>query len=441
MLRSITQLIQLMRSHGAKRFYAKKLSPNDNSKNQVYLGGDFSALNIIPHLKLYTDSDEVAGSIRDRIKADVRFFWVDVDGKYSAPESQLILYPKYPEVRMSGFLKGCRRAPSEVMRVRDEGRVLFLGVTDDGDILGYATMADDPLSKEIYQKDSLETVGVFLEIPPDLNTRGDTKHQLLSALRRIYEKHWIPSSKMRSDGTLEPYHASNGGGYTLEAELGISPNCYAEPDYLGWEIKQYSVSNFVKYKAKTPATLFTPEPTSGIYCEEGVESFLHKFGYPDTKGIQDRFNFGGVHKCGKDFHSKTGLKMVLLGFDETSNKITDVHGGIALVSKNNEIAAMWDFIGMMNHWKRKHTQAAYVPSICQKPPPKYAFGPRILLCEETDFTLFLNAVAAGDIYYDPGIKCENASSSKPKIKRRSQFRISHKNLKNIYKKHESIELV
>jgi len=28
---------------------------------------------------------------------------------------------------------------------------------------------------------------------------------------------------------------SNRGGYTLEAELGITPNGYSEPDFMGWE--------------------------------------------------------------------------------------------------------------------------------------------------------------------------------------------------------------
>jgi hypothetical protein len=31
--------------------------------------------------------------------------------------------------------------------------------------------------------------------------------------------------------------SSNCGGYTLEAELGATPNGYSEPDFMGWEIK------------------------------------------------------------------------------------------------------------------------------------------------------------------------------------------------------------
>ncbi|MEO0062747.1 MAG: hypothetical protein RLZZ08_1307, partial [Pseudomonadota bacterium] len=34
--------------------------------------------------------------------------------------------------------------------------------------------------------------------------------------------------------------------YTLEAELGITPNGIAEPDFQGWEVKQYGVRDFVR---------------------------------------------------------------------------------------------------------------------------------------------------------------------------------------------------
>lgn len=441
MISSIAQLLQLMQSHGAARFYAKKLAPNDNSKNQVYLGGDFSALNIIPYTNIYTDGNDVAGSKRDRAKADVSFFWVDTEGKHHAPDAQLILYPKYPEVRMSGFLKGCRNAPSEVMRVRDDGRTLFLGITRDGKVLGYAAGPDDDLSKELYAQDDWETSGVFIEIPPNASKEEDTRDLLLQALTRIYQKHWIPSQKMKADGTIEPYKARNGGGYTLEAELGVSPNGYSEPDYLGWEIKQYGVSDFINFRPKSVVTLMTPEPTGGIYRDFGVADFLHKFGYPDKSGKKDRINFGGVYACDKDLHPETGLKLVLDGYDTTTGKITNMDGGMALVSGQDEVAAMWGFTGIMKHWNRKHAQAAYVPSLFRTPPPEYSYGPKVLLCEQTDFSLFLKAVASGVVYYDPGIKMEKASSTKPDIKHRSQFRIKHNNLGDMYHQSEVLDLL
>src|SRR3990167_5355355 len=103
MLRNISQLMQLMQTHGAKRFYAKRLAPNDNSKNQIFLGSNFSSLNIIPYQEIYTDNKGISCSLRDRMKADICFFWIDEEGKYLAPDAQIILYPKYPEVRLSSL--------------------------------------------------------------------------------------------------------------------------------------------------------------------------------------------------------------------------------------------------------------------------------------------------------------------------------------------------
>src|SRR3546814_8848783 len=83
--------------------------------------------------------------------------------------------------------------------------------------------------------------------------------------------------------------------------------------------------------------------------------------------------------------------MILNGFDEASGKITDLDGGMALIDAANEIAASWTFKGMMAHWNRKHAQAAYVPSLFRTPPPEYKYGAHVLLCEQTDFLLFLKA--------------------------------------------------
>src|SRR3546814_18715163 len=80
-------------------------------------------------------------------------------------------------------------------------------------------------------------------------------------------------------------------------------------------------------------------------------------------------------------------------------KITDLDGGMALIDAANEIAASWTFKGMMAHWNRKHAQAAYVPSLFRTPPPEYKYGAHVLLCEQTDFLLFLKAFAAGRGYY------------------------------------------
>src|SRR6056297_3486184 len=115
---SLKELVDVMRAYGVIRFYAKRLAPNDNSKNQVYLGGGFEALNVLPHGEVETDFEQRAGSVRRRDKASVKFEWIHGEGSSRAPDAQLILYPKYPEVRMSGFLRGAAHAPNDLMTSR-----------------------------------------------------------------------------------------------------------------------------------------------------------------------------------------------------------------------------------------------------------------------------------------------------------------------------------
>lgn len=414
------------------RFYAKKLAPNDNSKNQVYLGGGFSALNVIPHGSVVTDGSDLAGSVRERAKAQVGFYWVDEEGRHPAPNAQLILYPKYPEVRMSGFLMRCRNAPADVMRSRDEGRVLFLGVLPDGKVLGYAVFADHPLARELDSLGELAQTGVFVDLSVFTAKQKSSRDDMLDALAAIHAKGWIDSKKLSKDGTQVPYKARNGGGYTLEAELGISPNGYADPDYLGWEVKQFGVNDFTSFRAKSPVTLMTPEPSGGEYRAEGAESFVRRYGYADKSGKPDRINFGGIYSATKGFHKQTGLELRLTGFDPASGKITDMNGGIHLVARDDAVAAAWHFSAIMEHWNRKHAKAVYVPSLTKAPPPYYSYGNVVQLCEETDFLLFLAGVAAGAVYYDPALKIERASTAKPETKWRSQFRVRHSQLGSLY---------
>ncbi len=436
----LIRLLDQMAAHGATEFYAKQLAANDNSKNQVYLGGGFGALNVIPHGEVTDDHSALAGAVRDRAKASVRFFWVGDDQPSPAPNAQLILYPKYPEVRMSGFLLRARNAPNELMASRAEGRVMVLGVCPDGRVLGDVRGPIDPLSQQLAAlAPGLSRTGVFLDLTPLRRGLRDARAELIRAFTEIHQRGWMPSCKIGRSGQPEPYSARNGGGYTLEAQLGISPNGYAEPDYLGWEIKQYGVGDFVKYLPKSPVTLMTPEPTDGYYRDAGVEAFLSRYGYPDKSGKPGRINFGGIYAVGRDFHADTGLKLTMNGFDAESGKITDMDGWLALTDPAGEPAAIWHFRNILTHWNRKHAKAAYLPSLMRTPPPEYRYGGFVQLCEETDVLLLLAAIASGSAYYDPGIKMET-TAGKPAIKRRSQFRVKHSGLAMLYRRFDVVGL-
>ena len=105
----------------------------------------------------------------------------------------------------------------------------------------------------------------------------------------------------------------------------------------------------------------TPEPTGGIYKDEGIIAFMEKFGYPDKKGVPDRLNFGGIYGHGK-VTSATGLTLLLYGYDYEKKKIDNVDGGIILKNDKDEVAAKWHFSKLIEMWNKKHAQTVYVPS-------------------------------------------------------------------------------
>src|SRR5947209_5977292 len=99
---NLEQLLAAFSGYGCKRLYIKELAENDNSKNQVYLGPDFQAVNILPNTGIYAEPGK-----EGLMKANLDFAWINGEGHLNiAPHAKLILYPQYPEVRFSGFLLG-----------------------------------------------------------------------------------------------------------------------------------------------------------------------------------------------------------------------------------------------------------------------------------------------------------------------------------------------
>jgi hypothetical protein len=432
---NLENLKSLFVNNGCTKIYIKKLALNDNSKNQVYFGGSFEILNILPISEI--KSEEAGDWNKERFKASINFSWIGEDGNlFPAPKAQLILYPKYPEVRFSGFLQKCQNPPTVLMTQRLADRLLFFSVAKNGTVLGYVADPNSEIASEFANQQNIIEYSVFkvIELPQVANNRAD----LINELRRIHNLDWIKSKRLDSLGKIMACEASNCGGYTLEAELGITPNGKSEPDFLGWEVKQFGVDNFQRVDSSI-ITLMTPEPNGGIYFTQGTEAFLRQYGYPDRTGRKDRINFGGVHKLGIR-QSLTNLEMQLIGFDAGSGKIRNTAGRIALVDIKGNETASWSFASMLTHWNRKHNKACYVPSLSRTVNEReYKYGNNVILGTGTDFQLFLRQIANGSIYYDPGIKMENVST-KPIIKKRSQFRIKSQNLSKLYKVNEVLDL-
>jgi hypothetical protein len=419
-----------MRSHGARDLFVKRLSPNDNSKNQIYLGGDFRVINLLPaEAPVATTSGTHDKPI---FKSALRLSWLDDAGDaFPAPDAQLILYPQYPEVRMSGFLRGASWSPSALLASRDSGRVLLLGVTADGRILGYAAAAESQVEQELRLVPVDGETGVLARIAlTDDPTLVDSRTRLLEALCRVAKAGWIPGWRLYPDGSRRPCTAQNCVGVTLESELGITANSYSEPDFEGWEVKAHTVANFDR-TGTGAVTLMTPEPTGGAYTTLDIVEFVRRYGYTDKRGRPDRMNFGGIHKVGRRC-AATGLTLTLSGYDASSGKMTDSAGSLALLDDAGEVAASWDFAGLLAHWSRKHSRAVFVPAMKESAPSiQFRYGHHVLLAEGTDYTKVLRGLADGTVYYDPGIKVEYESGT-PKAKKRSQIRVSRSKLETLY---------
>ena len=112
---------------GATQLLFKQLAPNDNSKNQPYLASHISELSFLPSGDI-TQESSTSKKTSDpkrqiRYKSKIPLSWLDVNGNdYDAPGTQIIYYPQYPEVRLSGFLKGSKADLSEWMQPTKQGR-------------------------------------------------------------------------------------------------------------------------------------------------------------------------------------------------------------------------------------------------------------------------------------------------------------------------------
>lgn len=427
---SLDALMKCMGDLGAEQVLCKPLAENDNSKQQVYLGPGFSALNLLPHGSVTADAQPK----EPNFKAAIDLHWIDAEGNaQKAPGSQLILYPNYPEVRLSGFLRGCRLAPNEAMRhVRKEqrrfnngpdGRLLFFGIRPDGSVLTYLALPFSPVANEFQLRaasGAYKRTGVFYELPT--HPADDAKRELIDRLRELHRAEWLGGVRLNRHGVAMPYNARNGGGYTLEAQFQIVPNGQAEPDYRGWELKAFSGNRI---------TLMTPEPDGGYYGANGVEAFLRQYGRqinPDT------LYFTGIHRIGRKCPGSS-LTLVLRGFDTTSGKITDVSGGIELIDSAGTATAAWSFEALMSHWGRKHAFAAYVPFMKRETPDggrEYWYQSPALFGEGTDFAMCLAAMNAGNVVYDPGSKLTGLTGQRTRVKARSQFRVAKNALPSLY---------
>ncbi|WP_143871535.1 MvaI/BcnI family restriction endonuclease [Catenovulum sediminis] len=423
----LAAVIAALKNEGATRIIVKPLANNDNTKQQVYLGGNFEVIQMLPSGEIYSAGISKKGPI---FKAPLDFWWLDNEFNCAnAPGAQLILYPKYPEVRFSGFLKKCPTAPSHLMQppTKDEraerankSRILFLGIAAKR-IIGFTTHWDSAISQEILDQivekklaQIEQEKSVFYDL---VNEASGSKSRLLSKLTNIYQMGAVPSQRIK-EGNVVPYVAQNGAGFTLESLFAISPNGRAEPDFEDWELKAHSGS---------VVTLMTPEPNCGEY-KESLEQFLRKYGWSKAEG---RMDFASIHKNNLK-NERTQLSLIMTGYDPKKEEITDPDGGLHLVDDKGNLAAGWGFSKLLEHWKKKHSRTCFVSyKKIDDGDIKFTFGPNVTLAEGASLKRFLQSLYGQAIYYDPGINMKLVNG-KWKPKKRNQFRIKFKDIGDLY---------
>lgn len=428
-----------MRRLGATRIIFKSLANNDNSKQQIYLGSDFDVIRLIPSGDIYADGVSTKGPI---FKAPLTLYWMNDEGVTElAPKSQLILYPKYPEIRMSGFLSGTNKklniTPRHLMKppsIEERAekiyshRYLILGL-DKKNIWAYCTSWHDEVAQELHtlvaEEKAQSVASVFYEM---IKPGKTSEEKLLEKLKAIHRMGQIESCRLTSTGEKIPYKASNGAGYTLEAQFDITPNGCSDPDFMDWELKSHSSS---------VVTLMTPEPSSGIYIKNGLKAFLEQYA---TNKQPARLDFASRHDVNKE-NNKTLLTMKMEGYDPRSGKIINPDGGLMLRDQRNNLAAGWTFEKLIDHWKRKHANTCYVNYSAFKTGsiPAYQYGPKITLGQGTSLEHFLKGLHSCTIYYDPGINMK-LEDEQWKPKKRSQFRVKWKEIDKLYNSIREIDL-
>lgn len=439
--------VAMLVANGATEIFYKELPPNANSKNQVYVAPDLSDLSRIPSGSVVAHSSYSRKTGQDEavFHAPLELYWITSTGTVSkAPEAKLIFYPQYPEVRISGLLKGARYAPSTFFDKEKLGtvadRVLLLGITSQQTIVAIVVPPESPAARQIKAEQPHEAYGALRILPfESSNPDADDYLTLISALAEIHRSGWNESIRLDGRGVVVPCRATNCNGNTLEALLGIRSNGIALPDFHGWEVKARGVTNSEK-PGRSVVTLFTPEPDGGTYVSAGFEAFMASYGH-EAAGITNRVNFGGIYRVGAAIKSHKKLRLELQGYDLESNKYHP-DGAVMMVNGNDDVAMSWSFSKLLDHWKSKHAKAAFIPSQIQRAdPPKYRFGRRVLLGTGAEFGRLLRSLAIGSVYYDPGIKLLQPTEGRTSSKKRSQFRVRSADLESLYDQFVEVDVI
>jgi hypothetical protein len=406
------------------------------AKNQIAgLGSDLAALG---HLYPGPVTSRRPASRKPKagppiFQTSLPWVWLTERGLAPAPETKLIYYPQYPEIRLSGYLDSSPGSPAELLshstdplsRSKEKGRCLIFGPGRDRKVYAAVVSGSSPAASylEQFRNPRGRLVSLILG-----TKQTSSKDLLFAELLSIHRKGWLTPYRLNSDGGTSPCTGSNCHGVTLESELGIVGNGKAAPDYLDWEVKGHKVAH-LRGHLSSKITLLTPNPDGGNAKKLGTNWLTHTYGKLDAKG--QRWDFGGIHKS-EEVHPHTGLQFGIHGYDADANAITGDGHLFLRDPRADEPIGIWSFAKLLTHWQTKHAKTVFVPCIGNEAlraedsavPAQFSYGTKVHVGEGTTFLRFLAAVASHTVVLDPGLKSERSADGGWQPKTRFQFRAS-----------------
>jgi hypothetical protein len=467
--KNLDDIRKTLAAHQVRRAVLKQLPKNANDKNQVYMSTDFGVLSdefaLTFNERGLSSSDKDARNVRVARSiseaAFDQFFWLKADGSLcKAKRVKAIIYPQYPEVRLSGFITVENTMPSSLSvsftkQYPNAKRLLVLGAKPGGDCIGIIyTDLSDALIEEVKALPGNERAKACKII--DFGEPGI--HQLFGLLKPLVG---VPlrGCRLNKMGETLPFTGTQVCGYTLEHSLNIASNSDKEGDIFGIELKTHTSKKL---------TLFTPEPDFGFYAED-FSAFMTRFGYLDEQGDM---RLTGLHRANIPC-AKTGLVLKVTEFrvDEDGEWILDSHGErvrfpyaensplsaktdglqVVLLDANGFVAAGWSFARLMNSWGAKHNEVVYIPAaktlnrdVVQVDlgySVSVTFSPTVMLCQKTSAERLYKAINDGVIFLDPAPKLHATDAAKHK--RRAQWRVNDisKAAKTLYEHVEHVTLI
>ncbi|WP_063902247.1 MvaI/BcnI family restriction endonuclease [Burkholderia ubonensis] len=436
---SLSEIANQLMLLGLDTALLKMLPRNANDKNQIYVATDFQILYDLFAMTLSERGEST--SVKDDPPPGRRileatfddFAWAKQDGTLVPTKRvKAIIYPQYPEARLSGFETVENTIPSSlsIAFTKAEGhrkRLLVLGRTPSGACraMVYVDVSPD-LEREIKALPNFEPSKVCKQLSVDL---GNTQ-KLEKLLATVVGKP-LRGCRLDASGQTLPFTGTQVCGYTLEHALNIVPNAEKNGDLFGIELKTHT---------QLKVTLFTPEPDLGLYAED-FAGFMTTYGYLDGDG---NYRLTGVHKVNAR-SSKSGLTLKLREYRmedgqwvpgpyDPNTALTSKMDAVEVVLEddNGFTAAGWSLERLMNSWGAKHNETVYIPAQkANNPDPvesangyKYVvtFAPKVMWCHKTSAEQMLNAIHDGVIFLDPAPKLHTSDPSKNK--RRAQWRVN-----------------